>query len=67
VKALLDNRGWYAAQAEEIGEERLFASEPKARGYLRPEGGYRLFDHRARLCATLLEDVKANREWLLGS
>jgi deoxyhypusine synthase len=67
VKALLDNRKRYEARAGEIGEEQLFASEPKAKGYLRPKEGYRLFEHRERLCQTLLEDVKANRAWLLGS
>jgi deoxyhypusine synthase len=66
VKALLDNRKRYEARANEIGEEQLFAAEPKAKGYLRPREGYRLFEHRERLCATLLQDVKANREWLLG-
>ena len=66
VKALLDNRTRYEARAREIGEEQLFASEPKAKGYLRSRQGYRLFEHRERLCQTLLDDVKANREWLLG-
>ncbi len=66
VKALLDNRARYHARAWEIGEEKLFAEEPKAKGYLRGPEGYRLFELRDRLCGTLLEDVKANREWLLG-
>jgi deoxyhypusine synthase len=66
VKALLENRARYEAKAREIGEEQLFASEPKAKGYLRPREGYRLFEHRERLCQALLEDVKANREWLMG-
>ena len=35
VKALLDNRERYARRAAEIGEEALFAEEPKAAGYLR--------------------------------
>lgn len=67
VKALLDNRARYESRAREIGEAQLLAAEPKAKGYLRPREGYRLFEHRERLCATLLEDVKANRDWLLGS
>jgi deoxyhypusine synthase len=67
VKALLDNRVRFEARAREVGEEQLFASEPKAKGYLRSREGYRLFEHRERLCQTLLEDVKANRDWLLGS
>src|SRR5579863_1916291 len=37
VKALLDNRARYAAGAREVGEAELFASEPKAKGYLRPQ------------------------------
>ena len=57
VKALLDNRNRYEAKAREIGEEQLFASDPKAQGYLRPREGYRLFDHRDKLCQTLLQDV----------
>ena len=53
------------AKAAEIGEEQLFQQEPKARGYLRPQEGYRLFEKRAELCGKLTEDVKSNREWLL--
>ena len=67
VKALLDNRARYEAKAREMGEEQLFAAEPKAKGYLRPREGYRLFERREQLCRTLLEDVKHNREWLLNS
>jgi deoxyhypusine synthase len=65
VKALLDNRASFETKAREMDEERLFASEPQARGYLRPREGYRLFEHRERLCATLMDDVRANRDWLL--
>lgn len=65
VKALLDNRKRYAHLAAEIGEERLFAQDPKARGYLRPVDGYRLFDQREDLCERLTQDVRANREWLM--
>ena len=46
------------------GEEAVFAREPKARGYLRDRGGYRLFESREALTAKLTEDVRANREWL---
>ncbi len=67
VKALLENRSRYARQAAEIGEPELFAREPKARGYLRPREGYRLFDQREELCRRLKEDVKTNREWLLAT
>jgi deoxyhypusine synthase len=64
VKALLDNRERYAKRAAEIGEEALFAEEPKARGYLRPREGYRLYDARERLVAELARQVKENGEWL---
>src|SRR5580698_1942628 len=67
VKALLDNREQYEVRAEEIGEEKLFEKEPKARGYLRPRAGYRLFENREELCRRLTGDVQANREWLLES
>lgn len=65
VKALLDNRKRYEEQAVEMGEEQLFERDPKARGYLRPRAGYRLFAQREELCRRLDADVKANRDWLL--
>jgi deoxyhypusine synthase len=65
VKALLDNRRRYERKVEEVGEEKFFAAEPNARGYLRPRAGYRLFERREELCRRLTEDVRANREWLL--
>jgi deoxyhypusine synthase len=65
VKALLDNRARYAKRAAEIGEEKLFAEEPKARGYLRPKTGYRLYEQREALTSGLLEKLRTNREWLL--
>jgi deoxyhypusine synthase len=67
VKALLENRARYEKLAAEIGEERLFAAQPKARGYLRPREGYRLFAQREELVARLTADVRANRQWLLES
>ena len=67
VKALLDNRLGYQQRADEIGTGKLFQSDPKARGYLRDRGGYRLFDQREELSRRLTEDVRANREWLLES
>jgi deoxyhypusine synthase len=45
----------------------LYAEEPKARGYLRPTEGYRLFEKRGELCDRLTADVRNNREWLLDS
>ena len=67
VKALLDNRRRYEEQASVIGEKKLFAREPKARGYLRSRGGYRLYEKRDELCSTLREAVKRNRKWLAGT
>ncbi|MCK6546937.1 deoxyhypusine synthase family protein [Myxococcota bacterium] len=65
VKGLLENRARYATWAERMGEEALFAKHPKARGYLRPKTGYRLFEQRERLVARLVEEVKKNRDWLV--
>ncbi|HVO97478.1 MAG TPA: deoxyhypusine synthase family protein [Bryobacteraceae bacterium] len=67
AKALLENRARYEKRAAEIGEEKLFAAEPKARGYLRPRAGYRLFENRQELCRRLTEDVRANKKWLLDT
>jgi deoxyhypusine synthase len=67
AKALLDNRKRFERQAAEMGEEKLFELEPKARGYLRAREGYRLFDQREELCRRLTEDVRANKEWLLDT
>lgn len=67
VKALLDNRKRYEVLAAELGPEKLFADQPKARGYLRSRDGYRLFEKRDQLTATLKDDVRANKEWLLES
>jgi deoxyhypusine synthase len=67
VKALLDNRKRYERLAAEQGTQRLFDSEPKARGYLRPLEGYRLFEKRQALCDLLAHDVRNNRAWLLES
>src|SRR5271166_4929561 len=64
IKALLDNRRRYEERAAQVGEEQLFAEEPRARGYLRPRGGYRLYEHREELRARLLEDVRSNAAWL---
>ncbi len=64
IKALLDNRARYARWAERMGEEALFEKHPKARGYLRPQAGYRLFERRQALSETLLAAVRENGEWL---
>ena len=67
VKALLDNRRRYEGLAAELGEEELFRKQPKARGYLRPRQGYRLYEIREELVRRLTADVKTNRDWLLQS
>lgn len=67
VKALLENRARYARWAERMGEEALFAAHPKARGYLRPREGYRLFANREAMCARLLTEVAKNKDWLLST
>jgi deoxyhypusine synthase len=67
IKALLDNRARYARWAERMGEEELYAKHPKARGYLRPREGYRLYSKREQLCERLTTAVKENGEWLMGS
>lgn len=65
VKALLDNRAHYERRAAEVGEEHLYEHNPKARGYLRPRAGYRLFEQRDALVKTLTEAVQLNRDWLM--
>ena len=67
VKALLDKRARLAQQAKEEGEEKLFERLPEARGFLRPAAGYRLFEQRERLTATLIEELKKNGPWLKES
>ena len=67
IKALLDNRRRYEQLAAQEGEAALFNREPRARGYLRPREGYRLFEHRETLCRRLTEDVSKNAEWLRES
>jgi len=67
VKALLDNRKRYEQMVSEAGEDAVFAREPKARGYLRPREGYRLFEQRHRLGERLMEDVRNNAAWLRES
>jgi len=67
VAALLERRRKFAELRETLGEERLFAEHPKARGYLRDAGGYRLYEHRESLLAQLFAEVKKNGPWLLDS
>lgn len=65
VKALLDNRKRYEEMAARMGEEALFEKHPKAKGYLRPRQGYRIYEQRERLSAALLEDLRKNGDSLL--
>lgn len=67
IKALLDNRKRFEERASIIGEEKLFAEDPRAKGYLRPRQGYRLYEQRDSLTGRLLADVRANAEWLKGT
>ncbi len=67
IKALLDNRKRYQRLAETEGVEALVAREPAARGYLRPQEGYRLYAQREVLVERLTRDVANNRDWLLRS
>jgi deoxyhypusine synthase len=67
VKALLENRSRYERLAAEQGADALFEREPKARGYLRPREGYRLYEERGELTERLKNDVRANSEWLTAS
>jgi deoxyhypusine synthase len=67
IKALLDNRAKYELMVQDEGEDAVFAREPKARGYLRPRAGYRLFEQRDALVDRLTADVRENREWLIES
>jgi len=64
VKALLEKRARYEAMAKAEGLEAVAERDAKARGYLRPREGYRLFDKREPLLARLGDDVRANAEWL---
>ena len=65
VRALLDKRAEYERAAADMGEEKLFAEQPEARGYLRARDGYRLFERRDELVDRLTDDVRNNREWLM--
>ncbi len=67
TKALLENRARYASWAEKMGEEALFAKHPKARGYLRPREGYRLFERRDAMVERLVGEVAKNKDWLFDT
>mgnify|MGYP005850007391 CR=1 FL=1 len=65
VKALLDNRARHERRAAEIGLDAAIAEDARAKGYLRPRQGYRLYEQRDRLLAGLRHAVQENREWLM--
>jgi deoxyhypusine synthase len=67
VKALLEKRDRFERMASELGTEELVSRHPEAAGYLRSREGYRLYENREELVQSLLNDVRENREWLLGS
>ena len=67
TRALLENRARYERWAERMGQEALYEKHPKARGYLRPKEGYRLYARRDELNARLLDDVRKNADWLRGT
>ena len=56
---VVDRRDRLARLRDELGEEELFERHPEARGYLRPDDGYRLFEQREALLARLDEAVSA--------
>ncbi len=64
AKALLDKRARLARLRTELGETVLLERHPEARGYLRDEAGFRLYDRRDALLATLLDKVRANADRL---
>lgn len=57
AKALLEKRARFQRWKERMGEKALFAKHPSAKGYLRPEAGYRLMDRRAELVQRLLAEL----------
>ena len=57
TKALLDKRARLARLRDELGEETLLERHPEARGYLRSDEGYRLFERRDALIETLQAEV----------
>jgi deoxyhypusine synthase len=66
AKALLDKRARLAKLREELGPDALAERHPEARGYLRDPAGYRLFELRDELLATLRERVRREAERIRG-
>ena len=67
VASLLAERRRFEALRAELGEDELFRRHPKARGYLRDRGGYRLYDRRDVLVEELKRQVASNGSWLFDS
>jgi len=65
VKALLDKRARLAALAADLGRDVLLERHPEARGYLRPDAGYRLYERRDELLEELREELR--RRCLAGA
>jgi deoxyhypusine synthase len=64
ARALLEKRARFARWQERMGARALFARHPAARGYLRPEAGYRLMDRREELVAELLAELRRHERAL---
>jgi deoxyhypusine synthase len=60
TKALLDKRARLQRLQTELGTHTLLERHPEAAGYLRPTGGFRLFDQRTGLLDTLMAKVRDN-------
>jgi deoxyhypusine synthase len=66
TKALLDKRERLAKLREELGPDALAERHPEARGYLRDPAGYRLYERREELLATLRERVRREAARIRG-
>ena len=63
-KALLEKRARLQRLEQELGLETLLERHPEAEGYLRPSAGFRLFEQRDDLLATLMTKVRDNADRL---
>jgi len=66
ARALLEKRARFARWKERMGEKALFAKHPAAKGYLRPDAGYRLMERREELVQKLLAELGGMKKQLLG-
>jgi len=64
AKALLEKRARFERWQERMGAKALFAKHPAAKGYLRPQEGYRLMDRREELVQALLEELRGMQKQL---